>query len=171
MSRPAEGDFGEFYRHYISLASGENVIDLITVHAPFISDYICSISNEISDYSYAEGKWTVRQLIQHLMDTERIFVYRLLCLARGDLRPLTGFDENVFAAAAPASHRNFQDICTEILLLRRSTDLLIASLTEEELKQRGVASGSPVTVNALCFMIYGHCLHHIDILKERYSVK
>jgi hypothetical protein len=171
MSRPAEGDFGEFYRHYISLASGENVTDLIAVHSPFISDYISHIPEDKGSYTYAEGKWTIRQLIQHMLDTERIFVYRLLCLARGDLRPLSGFDENAFAAAAPASHRNFQDIRSEILLLRRSTDLLIASLTVDELKQKGEASGSPATVNALCFMIYGHSLHHIQILKERYSLK
>jgi uncharacterized damage-inducible protein DinB len=170
MSRPSDGDFGEFYKRYILLAAGESAEELIVRHSSFISDFISRLPESAGDYAYDTGKWTVKQLLQHMMDTERIFVYRLLCIARGDLRPLSGFDENAFAAAAPANNRNLQDIKEEILALRKSTDILIASLTDEELKQKGEASGYAVTANALCFMIFGHSLHHIQIMKEKYTL-
>jgi uncharacterized damage-inducible protein DinB len=170
MSRPLDGDFGEFYKRYILLAAGESPKALIALHSSFISDYICHLPDAAGDYAYDTGKWTVKQLLQHMMDTERIFVYRLLCIARGDLRPLSGFDENAFATAAPANNRKLQDIKEEILALRKSTDILIASLSEQELKQKGEASGYAVTANALCFMIFGHSLHHIQIMKEKYTL-
>ena len=122
----------------------------------------------MGDHAFAPGKWTIKQMIQHLLDSERIFVYRLVWIARGDSRPLPGFDENMFADAAPASHRTLQDLKEEFRLLRRSTDLLIDHLTSEELERNGEASGFPVTVNALCFIIFGHNLHHVEVLKQKY---
>ena len=170
MPRPSDGDFGEFYKRYILLATGESPEAVIALHSSFISDYISHLPETASDYAYDTGKWTVKQLLQHLLDTERILTYRLLRISRGDLSPLSGFDENAFAAAAPAHNRKLQDLKEEILTLRKSTDILIASLTDEELKQKGEASGYAVTANALCFMIIGHYLHHIQILKERYAL-
>lgn len=168
MSRPSEGDFGEFYRHYISLTSGNIPSELVSNHAKDIVEFISGIPEDKAGYAYAEGKWTIRQMLQHMLDTERIFVYRLIWIARGDGRSLPGFDENAFAAAAPAAHRKLEDLKSEFLVLRKSTDFLIQSLTEEELSRRGEASGYPVTVNALCFMIFGHHLHHLQVMSERY---
>ena len=168
MSRPSAGDFGEFYNHYVSLATGDCPDDLISLHAGRIADFFLAIPQEKADHAYAAGKWTVRQMLQHMLDTERIFVYRLIWIARGDTRSLPGFDENAFAAAAPAAHRKLSDLISEFISLRKSTDLLIGSLTATELAKRGEASGNPVTVNALCFIIYGHNLHHLQVLQERY---
>lgn len=168
MSRPSEGDFGEFYRHYISLTSGNIPSELVSNHAKDIVEFISGIPEDKAGYAYAEGKWTIRQMLQHMLDTERIFVYRLIWIARGDGRSLPGFDENAFAAAAPAAHRKLKELIDEFILLRRSTDLLIGSLTEIELTQKGEASSNPITVNALCFIIYGHNLHHLQVLQERY---
>jgi hypothetical protein len=125
MSRPLEGDFGDFYRHYISLAVGEHPTELIKNHSAPIVDFIQQLLDEMGDHAYAPGKWTIKQMIQHLLDSERIFVYRLVWIARGDSRPLPGFDENMFADAAPASHRTLQDLKEEFRLLRRSTCWLI----------------------------------------------
>jgi uncharacterized damage-inducible protein DinB len=169
MSRPSEGDFGEFYRHYISLTSGNIPSELVSNHSNDIVEFISGIPEDKAGYAYAEGKWTIRQMLQHMLDTERIFVYRLIWIARGDGRPLPGFDENAFAAAAPATHRKLEEIKEEFLFLRRSTDLLIESLTKEELDLRGEASGYPVTVNALCYIIFGHNLHHLQALKRLYD--
>jgi uncharacterized damage-inducible protein DinB len=169
MSRPSEGDFGEFYRHYISLTRGNIPSELISNHAKDIVEFISGIPEEKAGYAYAEGKWTIRQMLQHMMDTERIFVYRLIWIARGDGRSLPGFDENAFAAAAPASHRKLAEMKEEFLLLRRSTDLLIESLTNKELEQRGEASGYPVTVDALCYIIFGHNLHHLEVIMRLYD--
>lgn len=168
MSRPLEGDFGAFYQHYVTLALGSSVEELVTLHAQRIIDFISKIPEEKGGHAYAEGKWTIRQMLQHMLDTERIFVYRMIWIARGDERPLPGFDENNFAAAAPADHRGIEDLVNEFIFLRRSTDLLIGSLTEKELEKSGEASGFSVTVNALCFIIYGHNLHHLKVLEERY---
>lgn len=168
MARPVDGDFGAFYAHYISLATGDTPQDLVSLHAPDIEEFISKIPEEKGGHTYAPGKWTIRQMLQHMLDTERIFVYRLIWIARGDDRPLHGFDENAFAAAAPASHRKMKDLINEFICLRRSTDFLIGSLNEEELTKRGEASGYPVTVNALCFIVFGHNLHHLQVLKERY---
>lgn len=168
MSRPVEGDFGDFYRHYVSFAVGKDPTELIKNHSITISDFIQQLPDELGDHAYAPGKWTIKQMIQHMLDTERIFVYRLIWIARGDSRPLLGFDENAFADAAPATHRTLQDLKEEFRLLRSSTDLLISHLTSEELQRKGEASGYPVTVNALCFIIFGHNLHHIEVLKQKY---
>jgi uncharacterized damage-inducible protein DinB len=168
MSRPLEGDFGEFYRHYVSLAVGEQPIELIKNHSSSIAAFIEQLPDELGDHAYAPEKWTIKQMIQHMLDTERIFVYRLVWIARGDSRPLLGFDENMFADAAPATHRTLQDLKEEFRLLRSSTDLLISHLTSEELQKKGEASGYPITVNALCYIIFGHNLHHIEVLKQRY---
>lgn len=168
MSRPLEGDFGDFYRHYISLAIGERPKELIANHSTDILAFIEHLPDQMGGYAYASGKWSIKQMIQHMLDTERIFVYRLIWIARGDTRPLLGFDENQFAHAAPATQRSMKDLKEEFSFLRKSTDLLIKNLTQEELDKRGEASGYPVTVNALCYIIFGHNLHHIQILKDRY---
>jgi uncharacterized damage-inducible protein DinB len=168
MSRPLEGDFGDFYQHYVSLALGEHPTELIKNHSHPIDDFIQQLPDKMGDHAYAPGKWTIKQMIQHMLDTERIFVYRLLWIARGDVRPLPGFDENTFADAAPASHRTMQDLKDEFRLLRSSTDLLMYHLTSEELQRRGEASGFPITVNALCYIIFGHNLHHLDVFKQKY---
>ena len=168
MSRPLEGDFGDFYQHYISLAVGEQPTELIKNHSITISYFIQQLPDELGDHAYALGKWTIKQMLQHMLDTERIFGYRLVWIARGDRRPLLGFDENMFAEAAPATHRTLQDLKEEFRLLRSSTDLLISHLTSEELQRKGEASGYPITVNALCYIIFGHNLHHIEVLRQKY---
>jgi uncharacterized damage-inducible protein DinB len=168
MSRPLEGDFGEFYRHYISLAVGEHPTELIKNHSHSIAAFIQQLPDVLGGHAYAPGKWTIRQMIQHLLDSERIFVYRLVWIARGDSRALLGFDENAFADAAPAIHRTLQDLKEEFRWLRNSTDLLINHLTKEELQRKGEASGYPVTVNALCYIIFGHNLHHMEVLQQKY---
>ena len=109
-------------------------------------------------------------MFQHVIDTERIFAYRALAIARKESIALPGFDENAYAKNATASHRNWKDMLVEWKVLRQSTNLMFASFTEEDFKQKGTASGNTISVNALGFIIFGHTLHHLHILKEKYDI-
>jgi hypothetical protein len=109
-------------------------------------------------------------MFQHVIDTERIFAYRAVALARKEPNPIPGFDENEYAKSGTAAHRNWKDMLAEWKILRQSTNMLFNSFTEEDWKQKGIASENPMSVNALSFIIFGHALHHLHVLKERYSI-
>ena len=109
-------------------------------------------------------------MFQHVIDTERIFAYRAVAIARKEPNPIPGFDENAYAKNATATHRNWKDMLAEWKMVRQSTNMLFNSFTEEDLKQKGIASENPMSVNALSFIIFGHALHHLHVLKERYSI-
>jgi uncharacterized damage-inducible protein DinB len=168
MSRPVAGDFGAFYQGYADLATGNSVVELLQTHPTNIAAFFNSIPDQKADYAYAPGKWTIKQLFQHLIDTERIFAYRALRISRKDTTPLPGFDENHYAENAPVAERSLAELKEEYLLVRKTTDILLASFQEDQLSFVGNASGHPCTLNALCFIIFGHNLHHINILRERY---
>lgn len=168
MPRPLAGDFGAFYQGYADMATGQSVPELLATHSARIAAFISALPEEKANYAYAEGKWTIKQLVQHLIDTERIFAYRALRISRKDTTPLPGFDENHYAQNAPVDQKSLSDLKEEYLLVRKTTDLLLAGFQEDQLNFIGNASGHPCTLNALCYIIFGHHLHHIKILKERY---
>jgi hypothetical protein len=119
-------------------------------------------------YSYREGKWTIKELINHLVDTERIFNYRALRIARQDQTPMEGFDENNYARYSAANSRSMESIIEEYKAVKMATITLFKSFTPEMLIQTGIASGHPVSVRANGFIISGHEIHHVNIIKERY---
>jgi hypothetical protein len=135
-----------------------------------ITESWAAIPAEKVNYAYAEGKWTIKQMLQHVIDTERIFAYRALAIARKEPASLLGFDENEYAKNGTAAHRNWKDMLIEWRVVRQSTNLLFASFTEEQLKLTGTANGNPISVNAIGFILFGHALHHLHILKERYEL-
>lgn len=168
MSRPVPQDSNSFYHHYIELAAVEQATELPSFYGNKIADFFSSLPAAKGLYAYAPGKWTLQQVVQHLLDVERIFVYRLLWIVRGGLPSLPGFDENKFADLATATHRSMTDLIEEWIALRKSTDRFIANLKKEELEKEGLLDQSTITANALCFITYGHILHHIRIIRERY---
>ena len=168
MARPQSGDFNNYAQIYVDVTTGETVAELLANHSKVILDFVEAISESKASFSYADGKWTVKQLLQHMIDTERIFSYRAVTFARRDTVSLFGFDENEYANAATAAHRTLIDLKKEFSLLRQSTDLFLLSLTDEDLTQIGMASNHVITVNAIAFIIFGHNLHHIKILEDRY---
>ena len=169
MARPSAGTFDPFYQQrYIDAATGESAVELIANHSLSLVNFINSIPEEKADYSYAEGKWTVKQLLQHIIDAERIFACRALCISRNEHMPLPGFDEDSYAAIAPATHRTLPSLKEEFALVRQSTDILLTSFIEEQLTRKGVTSNYIISVNAICFIIFGHIIHHKTILQERY---
>ena len=120
------------------------------------------------DYRYAEGKWTIKDIIQHLIDSERVFAYRAMRFARNDNTILPGFDENSYADATNAGNRSIQELLTEMALVRQCTITLFKSFTKDDLLKMGTASDNKVSVRALGFIIIGHQNHHIEIFTERY---
>ena len=168
MGRPHIDQYDPFYKHYIDLTTPEEATALPAFYNHTITTFFSSLTNEMGTYAYAPDKWSLNQMLQHLLDVERVFVYRLLWIVRGGTGSLPGFDENQFAKRGTATSRTLRDLCEEWLALRESTDRLIASLDNAALQQEGMANNSLISVKALCYIIYGHALHHMSIIKERY---
>jgi hypothetical protein len=170
MPRPSVTEYGAFYQTYINYTSGKDYSILVQQYNERIIEAWNAIPTEKINFAYAPDKWTIKQMLQHVIDTERIFAYRALAIARKEPAALLGFDENEYAKNATASHRNWKEMIAEWKILRQSTNILFGSFTEEDLKQKGTASNLPISVNALGFIIFGHALHHLHVLKERYSI-
>lgn len=165
---PAPGSYPPFTQTYISLVEVGSVAEAADNYSESILYFFKNIPETKVSYRYAEGKWSIKEMLQHIIDTERILAYRALRIARHDKTPLPGFDENGFASAANGDERTWQSLLTEFSVVRLSSDLLIKNFSENQLLQSGITSGHTNTTLAICYTIYGHILHHINILKERY---
>lgn len=130
--------------------------------------FVQDIPMDKHGYRYAEGKWTIKEIIQHLIDSERVFAYRALRFSRNDKTALPGFEENSYVENTDAENRNLKDMLTELALVRQSSIMLFKSFSQEQLMRKGMASGFQVSVRALGFLITAHQNHHIKIFKERY---
>ncbi|RPD41027.1 DinB family protein [Chitinophaga barathri] len=168
MARPSQGDYGAFYETYVSKVKEDDIYDAFKRHSAEVLDFFENIPHQKLNYAYGTGKWTIRQVLQHLIDAERIFAYRALRFARKDYTPLSPFDENEYAVEARVDHREWIDMVEEFQLVRLSSEHLFKSLNEEELKRSGIASGVPVSVLSLGYILIGHAIHHMGIVKERY---
>ena len=167
MNRPQTHEYPAWAETYIKLIDGNDIINLLERQAIEYPDFILNLI-EKADYAYAPGKWTIKELAGHIIDTERILVYRLTCFARNEKQPLPGFEEDDYVANAHFSDRSLLSLSEEFSLLRKSNLYLFKSLTEAELEQMGTASNRQITVRALLFVIAGHIMHHVQIIKERY---
>jgi hypothetical protein len=166
MNRPQASEYPIWGETYIKLVDG-NVLEVLEQQPLDFSDFINSLT-EIADYAYAPGKWTIKELIGHLIDTERILVYRLTSFARGEKQALPGFDEDAYVAGAHFSDRSLDSFAKEFELLRQANLYLIRSLNEQDLNASGTASGRQITVRAIVYILAGHIMHHTAIIKERY---
>ncbi len=168
MARPSLSRIPEFYHNYINLVEGDELEAIFNVQSRDIFTFLKSIAPDKYGYRYADGKWSVKEVLQHMIDAERVFAYRALCIARKDSTPLPYFDENAYALNSKADSRNWEELVEEFRSLRRSTELMFRSLDEEQLDTTGTASGKSIYVLGIGFIIAGHVNHHIRILKERY---
>lgn len=168
MQRPATSDYASFYETYVKQVKEDDVHLAFQNNSVLLDSFLDTVPESKGDYAYAEGKWTVKQLLQHVIDAERIFTHRALWFARKSPHPLSGFDENEYAAVADVSNRSVSSLVTEMKAVRRSSELLFRSFAEKELNAVGVANNHAITVNALGFVLLGHFLHHQQILEERY---
>lgn len=170
MSRPSATEYPPFYQAYINYTSGKDYEVLVRQFNDRIIDSWNAIPLEKIDIAYEPGKWTIKQMFQHVIDTERIFAYRALAIARRDTTSLPSFDENDYAKNATAANRNWKEMLIEWRMIRQSTNMLFASFSEEDMKQKGTVAGNDISVNALGFIIFGHALHHLHVVKERYEI-
>lgn len=163
--------YSDFYTNYIALAQQGELKKVLKKNTRRFVALLEDIPKSKIDFAYAKGKWTIKQLLQHITDAERVFAYRALRVARFDETPLPGFDENAWADHADVSGRNWEDMIKEFRLLRRSNQLLVESFSKEQLAATGTASNHPISVAALCFILAGHVEHHMNIMEERYLKK
>jgi uncharacterized damage-inducible protein DinB len=165
--RPQADDFPVFYKGYIDTV-GEDVLVELEKQIESLQKFLSAISEEKASFAYAEGKWTIKEVLGHMLDTERIMSYRALCFARRDETALPGFDENDYVKYAHFADRSLQSLVDEFIVLRKSTMYLLKSFNEEELNRSGISNDRPITVRALVYILAGHVNHHQHILKERY---
>lgn len=170
ITRPAQSEFAQFYAGYVGKISDSGPVAALQDQIAEL-EKLRTMSEEQGNFRYADGKWTVKELLGHVADAERVFSYRLTRIARGDKTPLAGFDENAWAKTAPHARRKVGDVIDEMIAVRRSTLALIGSLDQPALDHTGVANNNPVSARALCWIMAGHSRHHLDILGERYAVK
>lgn len=168
--RPQTGDYPVFYDTYISLTTGTDVRNVLSESLKNLDSFLYTIPENQSDFAYAEGKWTVKEVLQHCIDTERIFAYRALSHARGEQQSLPGFEQNDYAATAALAHRSLKSLVEEFILVRRTTLLLFEGLLQEDLERVGVVNSQPIKTFCWGFIIEGHWLHHQRILKEKYRL-
>jgi hypothetical protein len=168
MGLPQRTEAAPFYFTYIDRISGDNILETMKAQRDETAVLLAGISEERSLYRYAPDKWSIRQVINHLNDTERVFAFRALWFARGFSDPLPGLDQNVAAYAARADKHSLADCAQEFRNVRETTLSLFQNLPAEAWTRSGVASGNSVTVNALAYIIAGHVAHHVTILRERY---
>ncbi len=168
LGRPAATEAAEYYWKYIDLVPGDDPVAALEAQRAELRDLAVSFSEERSLYRYAAGKWSVRESLNHVTDTERIFSVRALWFARGFTEPLASFDQNIAVAGAQADRLPWSGQVAEFLDVREATLSLFRNMPDEAWSRTGVASGNPVTVRALAFMCAGHATHHFKILRERY---
>jgi len=166
--KPEPNEYASFYEKYVSLVPHADILAALEAQRLQMAQLLTACSERDGNFRYAPEKWTVKEAIGHLADCERIFTYRALCIARGDLTPLPGFEQDDYVRAAGSGRRQLQDLAEEFSLIRNSTVSLYRSLDDEAWIRRGSANKNEVTVRALAFITAGHELHHRRILEERY---
>ena len=171
MEKPDLSRIPAFYHNYVRQVQEPDLSSAFEKHEVLLISELRALPLEKWDYRYAEGKWSIKELVQHLIDGERVFCYRALRFARKDATELPGFDENLFNENARADRRNPTDLLEELSAVQRASTLLFRSFDEEQLEASGIANGNPVYVRGIGFIIVGHTLHHLNILKERYLQK
>ena len=168
MPKPNLSTIPSYYHPYVKLVQEDDINQALANNTEKAISFFKSVPAEKWSYRYEEGKWSIKELLQHVIDAERIFSYRALCFARKEKNSLPAFDENSYAAASKANARTNEDLIDEFLAVRKATELLFRSFDEEQLTSEGVANNNRVSVIGIGFITAGHVQHHLNILKERY---
>jgi hypothetical protein len=171
ITKPSAGEYPEWYAHEIEPLECVDLILCLREIADKTVQTIGPLSDDQLRYRYAPGKWTIKDILQHLVDTERVLTYRAMRYARKDETILSGFDENRYAECAGANTRQWNEMLSEYKATRESTILLFQSFTGEMLMLRGKAGKSEATVRALGYLILGHNVHHLEVIKQKYFAR
>jgi trimethylamine:corrinoid methyltransferase-like protein len=160
--------YAPYYESYIKLVEGKNIIDFLADQQASFNEFLYNVPFEKYDYAYASEKWTVKQVVGHIIDTERIMATRLMCIARGEQQALPGYDDNSYVENSDVTHRSLSSLAIEFQYLRKSNVEMITEMSNEALQRVGNANNHPIQALALVYIIAGHLEHHWGILKSRY---
>ena len=166
--RPEADEHHSYYARYIALVPESEAVPALEAQMMELLPLLRSLTEAQGELRYEPGKWTVKQVLQHLIDGERVFAYRAMRAARGDQTPLPGFDENLYADQADAERRTIRSLVDELEALRRANVGMFLGLSDEELRRRTVADQNEISARALAFIIAGHARHHGILLRDRY---
>jgi hypothetical protein len=168
FAAPERSEAAEYYFTYINQVPAGDIRSILRAQLPEVRALLGGISEDRSRHAYAAGKWTIRDVLGHLNDTERLFVFRAFWFARGFTEPLPSFDQNVAVAHAAAADRSWASLIDEFVAVRGASLAFFDHLPDEAWAAHGVASGNPFTVRALAYMTAGHATHHLRIVREKY---
>lgn len=170
IAPPEPDEYAPFYAGYVQFAREHDPIELLERQLSTIRDMCSGMTEDQALARYAREKWSIKQMLGHLADTERVFSYRLFRISRGDDTPLSGFDQDEYVKAAHADERPLPALLEEFLSARTATLRLAQGISADEWTRRGVANGVPVSARALLYVTGGHVAHHLEILRDRYGV-
>jgi hypothetical protein len=168
--RPAAADYAPFYAGYVALVPEDDILALLAAQAAAVHALAARVPPDRESFRYEPGKWSIRQVVGHITDVERVFGYRAFCIARGEASSLPGFDEQAYMAEANYDARALAGLVDEFAAVRAANLAVLAHLSPEAWRRRGTANGTPVTVLALAFLLAGHCRHHLGVLASRYGL-
>lgn len=168
IERPGADEFAPFYLNYVNAVPDGEITDVLESQARALVTLLSELDDARAEYRYAPDKWSVKEVVGHVADTERIFAYRALRISRGDATPLAGFDQDTYVANAQFGRRPLSSLLSDFQNVRAATVSLFGAMTEEESRRAGLANAMPVTARALAFIAAGHEAHHVRILRERY---
>lgn len=168
IARPAPQEYPPFYETYISKVPDQNIIEVLRIQLHDTARLLEQVTEAGAAFRYAPGKWSTREVLGHVTDAERIFSYRMLCIARGETAPLPGFDENSYAQVSNVETRPMKEVVLEFAHVRSATISLVEGLDATAAARSGNANGKPITVRALAYIIAGHEKHHMGVVRERY---
>lgn len=168
INRPQTNEYGPYYEKYISLMTESDIRDALAAQPTELRAVLDGVPEEKGAFAYAPGKWSIKELLNHLLDGERIFAYRVLRISRGDATPIEGFEQDDYITNSNANNRTFSSLLDEFELQRRSNLLMLENVDDMASTRMGTASESPVSARAIVYIMGGHIRHHMTILKERY---
>ena len=165
---PAPDEYAPYYGKYTSLVEGADIIATLEAQLPELTRFLISIGEDNAEFRYAPEKWSIKEVLGHVIDSERIFAYRALRISRNDKTAIEGFEQDDYVRFGPFAHCRFPDLIEEFGHVRKSNLALFRSLDESAWNRRGTASANPVTVRALAYIIAGHVIHHRNVLEKKY---
>jgi len=171
MIRPKESEYAAAFRGYVGLVPESDVLPILETQLEDMQRLASAVPGERETFAYAPGKWTLREVIGHLGDGERVFGFRAFCFSRGDANPLPGFDENDYVVNANSNARPLAELIQDFVLLRQTNVRMFRELRPDQWELAGTSNGERITVRALAFIMAGHVRHHFGILWERYEIQ
>ena len=168
--RPQTGEYNAYYQKYIDLASEDDIVGALDVQSRETAVLLGNLTDDQAAHRYAPDKWSIKQIVGHITDAERVFAYRVLSIARGEAKPLPGFDQEPYVVNGGFDGRPMSDLAEELATVRRANVMMLRALSDEAWRRRGTASENPVSVRAIAYIMLGHERHHLGVIRERYLV-